>query len=291
LPVPAAPTNEISLMDIIHILKKYKKLFFGIVLIVTLLGILFAVRQEKQYVFTQPLYLGSYVQADTADGQSSAQSFFEPVSNVIDIFQNYYIPQWIQTYNDTHPSNKISFKYTFNSDANTNDGILYLTTTTTMKSMPILQTLNEFILQQVTQNEAPLLASYIENANSNINILKAEIPSLESSQSIFNISNSNNSKAMPTSQNNVLMDIYLASLSQQQTTLQKELITLKMQLAQYQQSLASVKTASLGQMSMVKDQGQISKASIVLVAFFLGLMLAFFLVIIVNFFKNGMSEK
>jgi hypothetical protein len=87
------------------------------------------------------------------------------------------------------------------------------------------------------------------------------------------------------------MDIYLASLSQQQTNLQKELITLKMQLAQYQQSLASVKPANLGQMSMVKDSGQISKASIVLVAFFLGLMLAFFLVIIVNFFKNGMREK
>ena len=193
-------SNEISLMDIIHILKKYKKLFFCTVAAVTLLGIVFALKQEKQYVFTQPLYLGSYI-----NGQTSTPTFFESTADVTNALQSYYIPQWTQSYNNAHQA--INFNYLFN-DASTasNNGIIYLTISITMKLLPSLQDLNAFILQQVSKNEAPLIASYIENANSNISILKNEIPKLERAEMLFD-----SNQPSQQSSNNILTTDQLAT--------------------------------------------------------------------------------
>jgi hypothetical protein len=144
--------KEVSLIDIFRIVLKYKRLFWIIVISVTLFGTAITVLQPRHYTYIQPLQLGHYVQ----DGN---WHFFEKKDDIIPQMKNYYLPMYIQQLEQALKNKPIpNLKYDIETDVPS--GVINLSVSARQQDLSYINEINNKILQQILSQEAASVLSF-----------------------------------------------------------------------------------------------------------------------------------
>jgi len=278
-----ANNDEIDLRTLLLILRRHIKLLIVVTVVVTLLGSVWALTRPKEYSYKQALYLTHYYSA----GQITT---VQPTKDIVQQIKNVYLPAFQQQYNQQHAHRQIAIvdaKKIYNITGQS-ARILYLQAYGDKQFADVVQQANQFILKKIMAEQAPYKIALMKYLQAQIAVLQQEIPMLEKLRDANNnyIVDSQVAKQKLTNKTNssdILRDIYINSLGAQQN--QNNLVTLKIQLANLQQQLASIQTAKLSAITTVAKENQTSKSVKIILSFLLGL----FLSIVIIFLRNAVE--
>jgi LPS O-antigen subunit length determinant protein (WzzB/FepE family) len=99
-PESVRSSDEISLVDVIRVLRKQQKIVYLTVFFALLVGIAIAWFRPQTVVFRQAFSLGSYI----TNGQVS---YLGSPSMLASKLKTIYLPQFIKEYNEKHPANRL----------------------------------------------------------------------------------------------------------------------------------------------------------------------------------------
>jgi hypothetical protein len=276
-------TQEYSLIDLIAVIIKHRKLFVYTVLVITFLGAVLAGINHfnKQYIYRQPVQLASYY----LEGK---QYLLQGNQQVISAINNLYLPRFIASYKVQHPNfNEIHFEKNFSVQATfiqTEDqnvapsSMIYLEYKGSQKDLEAFQAATNSIVQQVIQQEQPMISSLVTASKSDLQLLQTEVPKLEKvgellkSYSADPSSNAHQEIAMTVS----TRETYLDLISQSQTV--QNVITFKQTINQLNQKIDSLTSTSMAALIVMNAKSTVSGVSLVLLSFIVGLFVAILLV-------------
>ena len=284
-PMQPDDTQEYSLMDLIVMLYKHRKLFIYTVLIITILGGVYAgwSHSKHQYIYRQPVQLASYY----LDGK---QFLLQGNADVISAVGNLYLPRFIAQYKATHPTfNEIQFVTNFSAQtsfeqvkdqAETPSSTIYLEYKGTAKDLTLFQDASSSILLQVVQQEKSMIDSFLTASKSNLLLMQTEVPKLEKIGELLKSysGNQNNNVHQEMAIEVSTRETYLNLISQSQTVL--TLIQFKQTMNQLNQKLDSLVPTAVAPIIVMNAKPSISLVSMIILSFIIGLFIAMLLVFV-----------
>lgn len=284
-PMQPDDTQEYSLMDLIVMLYKHRKLFIYTVLIITILGGVYAgwSHSEKYYMYRQPVQLASYY----LDGK---QFLLQGNTEVISAVGNLYLPRFMAQYKATHPTfNEIQFETNFSAQtsfeqvkdqAETPSSRIYLEYKGTPKDLTLFQEATQSIVQQIAQQERPMMDSLLIASKTSIALMETEVPKLEKVGELLKsysgnpINNVDQKMAMMVS----TRETYLNLISQSQIL--QNVIQFKQTMNQLNQKIDSLVPTAVAPIIVMNAKPSISLVSMIILSFIIGLFIAMLLVFV-----------
>jgi hypothetical protein len=278
-------TQEYSLLDLIVMLYKHRKLFIYTILIITILGVIYAgwSYSKKQFIYRQPVQLASYY----LDGK---QYLLQGNTQVINAVNNLYVPRFIEQYKSTHPKfnetkflDNFSVKSTFAQTQDQSEAIsnvVYLEFKGSKDDLSLFQDASSSIVQQIVQQEKPMINSLIIASKSNLLLMQTEVPKLEKVGELLKSysGNQDNNIHQEMAMTVSTRETYLDLISQSQTV--QNVIQFKQAMNQLNQKIDSLTPTSTVSLIVMNANPKIPLVSMILLSFIIGLFIAILLVFI-----------
>lgn len=279
-------TQEYSLLDLIVMLYKHRKLFIYTVLIITVLGAIYAgwSGSKKHYVYRQPVQLASYY----LDGK---QFLLQGSTDMISAVNNFYLPRFIEQYTAQHPTfNAAQFLENFSVQSSFEQqtasqpvlsNVIYFEYKTKHQDLEVFQQASESLMQQIHAQEKPVIDSLIAISNANTLVLQTEIPKLEKVGELlksFSASQNNNGGRQELAMTVSTRETYLNLMSQSQTL--QNVIQLKQTVNDLNQKVSSLTPTVATSIIAMDGKARISFVNMILLSFIMGIFIALLLVFI-----------
>ena len=287
--------QEGNLLDLLVMFYVHRKLFIATVLIITIIGSGFAWfgKSTKQYIFRQPLQIASYY----LNGQ---QYTLQGSKQIISVVTNLYVPTFVEQYRTQHPNFneaqfianfKVTGIFTKTQEQEQEqeiplDNKIYFEFKGSKNDLALFQQASSVLLQEIHLQEQPLINSLTQASKSNLQLLQTQLPKLEK---LGELLESNSVTDQGTAHQKLPMSVsaretYLALLSQSQTV--QNVIQFKQTINDLSQKVNSLMPTVALPMVIMTAQSTFSFTIMTLLSFFLGLLIAAFLV-----FAKGMSRR
>lgn len=282
---PSDQVQEYSLLDLIVVLHKYRKLFIYTVVIVTILGCVLTLlsHMKKQYVYRQPVQLASYY-------LNGKQYALEGSVQIINAVNNLYLPRFIAQYKTQYPlfnegrfienfSAKTSFAQT-QDQTEVPSNTIYFEYRGFAQDLEIFQLAIASLLQQITQQEQPFINSLLNSSKSNLMLMQTEVPKLERVGDLLKSysSNPNSDAHQELAMTVTTRETYLDLISQSQTV--QNIIQFKQTINELNQKIDSMTSTSLAPLIILNAKPKISLAVGIVLSFIAGLFIGLLLVFI-----------
>lgn len=277
--------QEYSLMDLIVILYKYRKLFICTVIIVTILGSVFAIlnHSKKQYMYRQPVQLASYY-------LNGKQYSLEESTQIVSAVNNLYLPRFIAQYKAQHPLfNEGQFIENFvakasfmqmQDQAGIPNNTIYFEYQGLTKDLEVFQLATASLVHQIIQQEQPFINSLLSASKSNLMLMQAEVPKLEKVGDLLKSysANSNTDIHQELAMTVSTRETYLDLISQSQTV--QNIIQFKQIINELNQKIDSLTTTTAAPLIILNANPKISLVNALLLSFIIGLFIGLLLVFI-----------
>jgi hypothetical protein len=267
----SSSNDEISLHDIINLIRKYYKVIIGTVILLLTVGVLVSLFRTPQFTYRQAISPAYYLNQETT-------VWLDSPSQMLSMINELWLPDFIAEYNKAHPTNLISKESlqidvnlgsnSFSSSPSTSN-LLYLNIKTDAKNAPIFEALKFFILEHIHAYQSNLIKNISFETKNKIQLLKKSLPKLDHFQAIQN-------ETIKKNQNDFLT-LYVLS---QDSSLEKN--NIEMQLLNLQAKNSSLKeTNFIGHTLIIPERS--SNILLIILALFLGgLGLGIFLAILLE---------
>jgi hypothetical protein len=277
--------QEYSLLDLIVVLSKHRKLFIYTTLIITLLGAIFAgmTHLKKSYVYRQPVQLASYF----SDGK---QFLLQGNAQIMSAVNNLYLPRFLEQYRTQHVKfNDARFIENFNVQSSFEQtqgqieapsNTIYFEYKGNENDLPLFQQAVQSILLQIQQQEHPMMNSLLNTSKANLLLMQTEVPKLEKVGELLKdySATKNNDMHQEIAMTVSTRETYLDLISQSQTV--QNVIQFKQAANDLTQKIESLTPSTMGPLIIIAGKPAISFMGMVLLSFIVGLFIALLLVFI-----------
>ncbi len=270
--------DEISLREIVSILKKRKWLVFVPIVICLIIAIISIVSYKKMYAYTQGILPANYY----VDGKIQ---FLESPGDLISRVNMIYIPEFIDSYNATNPTYPISLlgdkvQFVIPKDVSNE---FYLSAEMPRDRLAVFQQLSQAVLNNMQASQLDLINISRQQNEQTVAILQTRLPKYQQLDNLMQ--NSLKTAVSSTEQNNnttsLSLSDYLAYGMMQQK--QEALVDLQLQIISLQQQLATLKATSFyGALVASPVRDPIGIAGKIILAIVLGFIIGVFLAFMVE---------
>ena len=284
--IEAQQENFISVIDVVRIFLRRKKLFivfFGVFITLSAIKIIL---DPIPYNYIQQINLAHYFSA----GQ---MQMVLPLKQELNRIESYSLPGYINQYNLKNKNAKVnakSSKYTLEANVSGSVLTLKMKAPKQKKYEQFFVNINKAVFNELNGVESFYLASLKNSTQENNRILEEEIPALHHLQMLQSPLN-RMEKHKEVTDLEALRDIYISSLGS--SSQYEVLYHLKKLYATNKETLSSLSTSTISKMIIVPDLTQVSLLIRLVTSIFVSLFLAALLLLAVNymiFLKENIND-